>query len=146
VCVCVCMCVCVCVCVFVSECVRDVTHTPHMFVCMCINFSRFCVCPPSPQIRACCPDTWRTQAKPQRMTQLSNAYDDSINYMNSLRIKEGMRGKVHTYIHAYECACTHFLLHFVLHPHEPVLVYRHALRVTNPPPGPSAGPQEATCG
>ena len=30
-----------------------------------------------------------------RMQQLSaNAYDDSINYMNSLRIKEGMRGKV----------------------------------------------------
>jgi len=28
-----------------------------------------------------------------RLQQLSNAYDDSINYMNTLRIKEAMRGK-----------------------------------------------------
>lgn len=33
-------------------------------------------------------------AQPRRLQQLANAYDDSINYMNSLRIKEAMRGKV----------------------------------------------------
>ena len=43
---------------------------------------------------------WKTKrvhlAVQPRMQQLSNAYDDSINYMNSLRIKEAMRGKVHS--------------------------------------------------
>jgi hypothetical protein len=33
------------------------------------------------------------QKRPGRTQALSNAYDDSINYMNVLRIKEGMRGK-----------------------------------------------------